>query len=107
MKYTDEILETFVELANQIRKEDPVMRLLPKLGEEIKKHVEKVERAIVYGALGYVYWSILNYKDKAENCEKAIKAYEETLNIYTKEEFPEVYQRVERNLSRLLDFCKN
>jgi len=36
----------------------------------------------------------------------AIKSYEETLKVFTKKEFPEIYQSVECNLRNLLGFCR-
>jgi len=56
--------------------------------------------------LGNAYRTLAEVEARAENCKKAIKAYEKALKIYTKEEFPETYQLVERNLGKVLDFCK-
>jgi hypothetical protein len=36
-----------------------------------------------------------------------MRAYEEALKVFTKEEFPETYPLVEGNLRRLIDFCKS
>jgi len=44
--------------------------------------------------------------EKAEYMKKAIKAYEQVLEVFTKGEFPEIYQLVEHNLRALLDFYR-
>jgi tetratricopeptide (TPR) repeat protein len=96
--YIREILDAFVGLASEIRMEDPVMRLLPKVGEEIKNHVIEEERRLVFGTLGNIYWSISNYKGKAENCKKAITAYGEALKVYALKDFPIDYAMTQNNL---------
>jgi len=55
--------------------------------------------------LGTAYRTLGEVEAKAENCKKAIKAYEEALKVFTKEEFPEIYLLVKSNLRKLLDFC--
>jgi hypothetical protein len=44
--------------------------------------------------------------EKAAYMKIAIKAYEEAIKIYTKEEFPEIYPLVELSLRKVLDFCE-
>jgi len=56
--------------------------------------------------LGNAYRTLAEVKDKAENCQRAIKAYEEALRVFTKEEFPEIYSLVANNFKNLLDFCR-
>jgi len=36
------------------------------------------------------------------NYEKDFQVYKKSLNIYTKEEFPEIYQRIEENIKKCL-----
>ncbi len=44
--------------------------------------------------------------EKAAYMKVAIKAYEEALKIYTKEDFPEVYPIIAHNHRKLLEFCR-
>ena len=52
--------------------------------------------------LGTAYGILAEVKDKAENREKAVQAYQEALKVYTKEEFPEVYRIIEENIKKCL-----
>jgi len=52
--------------------------------------------------LGNVYSTLAEVKDKAENCEKAVQAYQEALSIYTKEEFSEIYRIIGENIKKCL-----
>nr|MDO8083118.1 DUF4062 domain-containing protein [Candidatus Freyarchaeota archaeon] len=88
INYTNEIFKRFTEIAESIKEEDPTLRLLPKLGEEVKKYVEGKDKAGVCLELGKIYSNISNYKDKAENCKRAIKAYEGALEIFNSHDFP-------------------
>ena len=98
-EYKSEIFEQFVALPELIKEEDWVnVKLLPELGEELKKHVAGEYNGIACGTLGNIYWKISNYKDKAENCKKAIKAYEEALKVYTFARFPIQYAMTQNNL---------
>ena len=96
--YTDELLEAFVKLEKCIKEGNPAMRLLPKLGEEIKKHVDKEDKAIACDTLGNIYWKFSNYKNKAVNCKKAIVAFKEALEIYSPRDFPVQYAMTQNNL---------
>jgi len=55
--------------------------------------------------LGNAYSTLAEVEHKADNCKRAIEAYKQALKVFTKEEFPEAYRMVERNLRTLLDFC--
>ena len=61
--------------------------------------------AMTQNNLGSAYRRLAEVEAKAENCKKGIKAYEEALKVFTKEEFPEVYPVVERNLRTTRAFC--
>jgi hypothetical protein len=56
--------------------------------------------------LGNTYRALAEVGAKAENCKKAIKAYEEALKVFTVKELPEIYSLVKQNLRRLLNFCR-
>jgi tetratricopeptide (TPR) repeat protein len=97
--YKNEIFEQFIQLPDSIKEEEWVdIRFLPELGEELKEYVTGERKGIVCGTLGNIYWTISNYKEKAENCKKAIKAYEEALKVYTLERFPMDYAMTQNNL---------
>jgi tetratricopeptide (TPR) repeat protein len=98
VNYEHEILESFITLENDTGVEDPIMRYLPKLGEEIRNHVNGEERAAVSWALGNIYSSISKYRDKRENCEKALRAFNEALKVYTPEEYPVQYATNQNNI---------
>ena len=55
--------------------------------------------------LGNEYGKLARAEEKAENCKKAINAFEEALKIFMMEEFPEHYESVERDLKLLHVFC--
>ncbi len=46
--------------------------------------------------------TLAEVKDKATNCELAVKAYQEVLKVYTKKEFPEIYRIIEENIQKCL-----
>jgi tetratricopeptide (TPR) repeat protein len=48
--------------------------------------------------LGTAYRTLGEVEEKAENCKKAIKAYEEALKVYTLEDFPMDYGMTQNNL---------
>ena len=56
--------------------------------------------------LGNAYSTLAEVEAKAANCKLAIKAYEEALKVFTKEEFPEIYPLVEQNLRNVVNFCR-
>ncbi|HEX9653653.1 MAG TPA: hypothetical protein VGA99_08075 [bacterium] len=45
-------------------------------------------------------------ENKVDNCKLAIAAYANAMAIFTKEQFPEVYPRIERNLLNVLRFSE-
>jgi tetratricopeptide (TPR) repeat protein len=49
-------------------------------------------------SLGIAYGTLAEIKDKAENCEKAIQAYQESLKVRTLEDFPMQYAMTQNNL---------
>jgi pyrimidine deaminase RibD-like protein/tetratricopeptide (TPR) repeat protein len=51
--------------------------------------------------LGIVCSTLAEVEDKAENCEKAIKAYEEALKVYTFNRFPSDYAMTQGNLGNV------
>ena len=96
--YSDEIFGSYLDLAESIKEEDPVLKQLAVLGEEIKNHVEEEAKAVVYGTLGNIYTDLALYRDRAENCEKAITAYNEALEVFTLDHSPIQYARKKNNL---------
>jgi hypothetical protein len=50
--------------------------------------------------LGNAYCDLAGVRDPEVNLERAIKAYEEALTVYTKQAFPVNYVKVSNNLSR-------
>ena len=101
IKYTDDILERFLELSDTIREEDPAFRLLPRLGEEIRTHVSGEDGARASKALGKIYVRISKYKDSAENSKKVFRAVKEALKIYTLEDFPVDYAEVQTEIGTM------
>jgi len=52
------------------------------------------------------YRTLAEIEAKAENCKKAIEAYEGAIKVFTKEDFPDIYQLVEKNLQKLFNYWK-
>ncbi len=98
VKYNPGIYKQFKDLYSSIEPTKSAYELLPVLGEEITKHLEKEAKAEAFFITGNIYWVLSNYKERAENCKKAIKAYEEALKVFTKEEFPIDYAMTQNNL---------
>jgi tetratricopeptide (TPR) repeat protein len=96
--YSDDIFGSYLDLAVSLKEEDPVLKHLAMLGEEITSHVRGNSNAMVYGTLGNIYNKLALYRDRAENCEKAIKAYEEALTVRTLDRFPMDYATTQNNL---------
>ena len=48
--------------------------------------------------IGDIYWDLSQYQHKAENCNKAIRAYKEALKVYTLDRFPMDYAMTQNNL---------
>jgi len=48
--------------------------------------------------LGAAYGTLAGVEEKAENCKRAIAAYEEALKVYTPERFPMYYGGTQNNL---------
>jgi len=57
----------------------------------------------MYSNLGNAYSTLAEVEEKAENCRRAIGAYEEALKVYTEHDFPQVYRLVDRNLRHALE----
>ena len=53
--------------------------------------------------LGTAYSTLAEVEEQAENCNKAIAAYEEALKAYAEQDLPELYQLVKRNLTLTLE----
>ena len=65
-----------------------------------------MDYAMTQNNLGTAYGTLAEVEAKTTNCQKAIAAFEESLEIYTPEEFPELYRRVSKNLEIALRFCQ-
>jgi hypothetical protein len=50
--------------------------------------------------LGTAYQELSEIEDKADNCKKAIQAFDEALKVYTPDAFPYYYEMVIRNRDR-------
>ena len=55
--------------------------------------------------LGNAYQTLAEVKDKAENCQKAITAYEEAFKVYKEGEFPGLHQLVESDFRIAIPFA--
>ena len=69
--------------------------------KEILKSVsveDKQKIADTQKRMGDIYRELSQYRDKKDNSNKAIKAYETALEVYTLEEFPEDYAMIQNNL---------
>ena len=55
--------------------------------------------------LGNAFSTLADVENKRENCKKAITAYQEALNVFNEEEFPELFPLISANLKRALGFC--
>jgi hypothetical protein len=53
--------------------------------------------------LGTAYRTLGEVEEKAENCKKAIMAYQEALRVYNKQEYPQQYAGVSSNLKIVED----
>ena len=77
--------------------------------QEMLKSISIEDDPTVYSdaqkKIGDIHWELSQYRDKKENCKKAIKAYEEALKVYVREGFPEIHKLVKHNLRNVLDFC--
>ena len=60
--------------------------------------------AMAQNNLGTAYSTLAEVTDKADNCRRAIEAYEAALAILTEDDFPDAYQGVSGNLQRLVSF---
>ena len=97
--YKPDIYNRFKDLYSSIKPTESAYELLPALAEEIKKHLEKEEdKAELSSISGNIYQELSNYKDRAENCKKAIKAYDEALKVRTLDRFPMQYASTQNNL---------
>jgi tetratricopeptide (TPR) repeat protein len=67
-------------------------------GEILRSEREVTLRAEILRKSGDTHWQLSQYQDKAENCKKAIGAYEEALKVYTLERFPMDYAMTQNNL---------
>ena len=54
--------------------------------------------------LGNAFSTLAEVENKRENCKKAITAYQEALNVFNEEEFPEIFHIVSANMKRALEF---
>jgi tetratricopeptide (TPR) repeat protein/energy-coupling factor transporter ATP-binding protein EcfA2 len=98
-KYEPEIYKQFRELYSLMKPIEPGLELLPILGEEIRRYLTEKEKARISNMLGNIYWNLSNYKvEKAENCRKAIEAFEEALKVYSLKRFPIQYAMTQNNL---------
>ncbi|KAA0001524.1 MAG: tetratricopeptide repeat protein, partial [Thermoplasmata archaeon] len=59
--------------------------------EALEYEPDRNQKADIQRKIGDIYWKLAQYRDIKENCKKAIKAYEEALNVYTLERFPMDY----------------
>ena len=70
--------------------------------QEILKTISIENNIIVYSdtkkKIGDIYQTISRYRDRNENCKKAINAYEEALKVNTLERFPMDYAMTQNNL---------
>ena len=62
-----------------------------------------MDYAMTQNNLGNAYHILAEVKDKSENREKAVHAYQKALKFYTKEEFPEVYRIIEENIKNFYE----
>lgn len=74
--------------------------------QELRLIFELRIHATTQNNLGTVYSTLAEVEAKAENCRKAIRAYEEALKVFTREEFPEMYSLIDHNLRKALNFCR-
>ncbi len=58
---------------------------------------------MTYSNLGTAYRTLAEVEEKAENCRRPIRAFEEALKVYTEHDFPQMYGLEERNLRHALD----
>jgi hypothetical protein len=65
-----------------------------------------MDYATAQNNLGNAYRTLAEVEKKADNCKKAIGAYEQALKVYTKGEFPELHKLIAHNLELLHMFCK-
>ena len=56
--------------------------------------------------LGAALWTLAEVENKRENCSKAITAYQEALNVFNEEEFPELFPLVSVNRKLTLEFLE-
>ena len=97
--YSPDIYKQLKDLYSSIKPTEPAYELLPNLAEEVLTHLEKEEdKAEIFFITGYIYGELSNFKDRAANAEKAIKAYKEALKVYTIDKFPMDYAMTQNNL---------
>ena len=56
--------------------------------------------------IGTAYSTLAEVEYKAQNCKKAIEAYQNALKITIVEQFPMDYAMTQNNLDRIINFCK-
>jgi tetratricopeptide (TPR) repeat protein len=54
--------------------------------------------AMTQNNLGAAYQTLAEVREKEENTERAIRAYEAALEIYTVEKYPIYYAKIQNNL---------
>ena len=64
-----------------------------------------IQYAATHYNLGTAFRTLADVENKRENCKKAITAYQEALNVFNEEEFPELFPLISANLKRALGFC--
>lgn len=52
------------------------------------------------------YKTLAEVEEKAQNCKKAIEAYQNDLKIFTEESYPLYNETISNNIDILTDFCK-
>jgi tetratricopeptide (TPR) repeat protein len=86
---------TFSEVNSAVKYYGDAIRILLKI-----LHIERdpTTRATIQENLGNTYVDLSEVRDAEENLRKAIKAYQEALTIYTKENYPLDYAMTQNNL---------
>ena len=64
----------------------------------LKLEYDHTLKSQIQRKIGDIYWGLSQYLNKAANCKKAIKAYEEALKVYTLDRFPMDYAMTQNNL---------
>jgi len=91
-------LETEAEWKNVKEVREYFGEALRVYGEALEYETDDLQKADMQMKIGNTHWKLSGYYEKAENCKKAIKAYEKALKVRTPQRFPMQYASTQNNL---------